>query len=43
LAHSSSIHTNYGDWPVPDLKAAIECIPDPLADEGDNPVTDAAE
>ena len=43
MPHSSSIHANYVDWLVPDLKAAIECIPDPLADEGDNPVADAAE
>jgi hypothetical protein len=28
---------------LPDLKGAIECIPGPLADEGDNPVADAAE
>jgi hypothetical protein len=30
MAHSSSIHARYGDWLVGDLKAAIECIPDPL-------------
>ena len=30
MAHNSSIHALYGDWLVPDLKAAIECIPDPL-------------
>jgi hypothetical protein len=35
MAHSSSIHANYGDWLVPDLKAGIECIPDPLVDEAD--------
>jgi hypothetical protein len=30
LGHSSSVHARYGDWLVPDLKAAIECIPDPF-------------
>ena len=39
MAHSSSIHARYGDWLVPDLKAAIECIP---ADE-DARLVDAAE
>ncbi|HEY1961578.1 MAG TPA: hypothetical protein VGG69_04095 [Rhizomicrobium sp.] len=36
MADSSSIHANYGDGLVPDLKAAIECIPDPLADGSDS-------
>jgi hypothetical protein len=43
MAHRSGIRANYGAWLVPDLKAAIECIPDPLGDAGDNPVADAAE
>jgi integrase len=42
MAHSSSIHARYGDWLVPDLKAAIECIPDPLG-RGAIPLADAAE
>ena len=43
MAHRSSIRANYGDGLVPDLKAAIECIPDPLAHGDDNPFADAAE
>jgi hypothetical protein len=39
LGHSSSVHARYGDWLVPDLKAAIECIPDPF----NSLVADAAE
>jgi integrase len=42
MAHSSSIHAGYGDWLVPDLKAAIECIPDPLGRRA-IPLADAAE
>jgi hypothetical protein len=44
MAHSSGIHANYGDWLVPDLKAAIECIPTPpvASDESDVPVSEAA-
>jgi hypothetical protein len=30
MAHSSSIHARYGDWLVPNLKRAIETIPNPL-------------
>ena len=32
MAHSSSIHANYGDRLVPGLKAVIEIIPNPLHD-----------
>jgi integrase len=44
MGHSSSIHARYGDWLVPDLRAAIECIPNPLAasDEADLTVAEAA-
>src|SRR5258708_4903994 len=42
MAHSSSIHARYGDCLGPDLKAAIECIPDPLG-RGAIPLADAAE
>jgi hypothetical protein len=43
MGHSSSIHANYGDWLVPDLKAAIECIPDPLVDNENILLVDAAQ
>jgi hypothetical protein len=39
MAHSSGIHANYGDWLVPDLKAGIECSPDPLVNEADTEVS----
>jgi hypothetical protein len=42
MAHSSNIHALYGDWLVPDLKAAIKCIPDPLDREA-TPLAAAAE
>ena len=54
MAHSSSIRARYGDWLVPDLKAAIECIRNPLLlpgklapgeplDRESNPLPEAAE
>jgi hypothetical protein len=44
MAHSSSIHARRGDWLVPDLRAAIQCIPNPLAasDDADIPVAAGA-
>ena len=43
MAHSSRIHARYSDWLVPDVKTALGCVRDPLADEKNNLIADAAE